>query len=434
MSVGSEAERTWVLASGERYWPGRAKEIAALPLSQAGWSEEGDLQLTRVALPEWAADIAVDGSLVALAGSVAPRDGETWMRCNWLATAFHFLAGTLERAYEVRHGPALSYAFRLPVHLSPLFDRAWVNRIFLFLRRWAARQHGRPEAEMFGPLPLPSIIITHDVDAIRLTPEIRLKQTLFQLVHAGRSLIGGCMPASGGQLAAALRFAGTRGDLRTLARVRQMEQHAGLRSIFHFYGGPGGLARRSPRRLLLDPAYDIADAYLRDEVRRLRDGGWIIGVHPSFEAWSSAERMIREKRRVEEVAGKDIVHCRQHWLRFSWSTTWRAQQEAGFRRDSTLGFNDRPGFRGGHALSFRPFDLDTRKPMDITAVPMLFMDSHFYGSPPLSRSEVRQQMKDWINEVVAVRGEVTVNWHTHTITHAYGWGGGFEDLLDLLAR
>ena len=63
---------------------------------------------------------------------------------------------------------------------------------------------------------------------------------------------------------------------------------------------------------------------------------------------------------------------------------------------------------------------------------MLFMDSHFYDYAPMSDVERWDAMSHWLAEVRFVRGQATVNWHTHTITDAYGWGKGYRQLLSLL--
>lgn len=426
------ARRAWVLACGGRYWPDGAEHVAALPMPEAPISREPGA-LVRIALPDWAADIGVDGALLACSGELV--DGpqpEAWQRCDWIAAAWHMLAGSHERAFEARHGPALSYAFRLPAEMQPLFERAWANRIFLFLRRWAARAAGCSEEAIFGPRPAPSIVLTHDVDAVRLTPEIRAKQTGFQLANGARAVLGGHFATAGRRLRDAGRFAFGAADLHTLAQVRDMERAAGLRSILHFYGGRPGLRRGSPRRLLIDPAYDIGSPYLREELAALRDGGWTVGLHQSFDAWAEPAAMAVERRCVAEAAGVEVGHCRQHWLHFAWASTWAAQEAAGLSCDSTLGFNDRPGFRAGHALRIRPWDFAREAPMRIEAVPMLFMDSHFYDYAGADAPPVVAEMKRWLDEVRLVGGEITVNWHTHTITDAYGWGEGYADLLGLI--
>lgn len=428
-----DARRDWVLACGGRYWPRGAAPVAAVPMPLLALGEGPAGDPVSVALPDWASDISVDGRLLAFADCLAGGEaGPDWARCDWLAVAWHMLTGSAERAHEAAHGPILSYSLRLPQSLCPLFERAWVNRILLFLRRWAAREQGAAEEALFGPLPHASIVLTHDVDAISLTPEIRLKQTAFQFVNAAREAAGLHPSAAASRLANAGRYAFSAADLRTLAAVRDLERAAGLRSLFHFYGGPPGIRRRSPRRILIDPGYDVLSPYLRNEIKALLEGGWTVGLHQSFEAWSDPAPMEAERRRVEEAAGGPVTFCRQHWLRFSWADTWRAQQKAGLLSDSTLGFNDRPGFRAGHALRVNPWDFATGAPMRLEAVPMILMDSHLYDYARLAPGEVGPAMKLWVDEVRAVGGEATVNWHPHTITGLYGWGTGFEELLGML--
>ncbi len=427
--------RDWVLRCGSRYWLGKRELIASLPMPQKEFGDGPPGNLIRISLPEWAADIAVDGHLLAWSGctTIDATQVPEWMCCDWLSACWYMLSGSVERACEARQGPILSYALRLPVDIRPLFEKAWVNRIFLFLRRWAAQERGQPEEQLFGHRPRATIELTHDVDAIALTPEIRLKQSTFHLANAARSATKGQFAKVASRLGDTARFAFGQWDLRTLERVRKLERAAGLRSVFHFYGGPAGLARRSLQNLLIDPAYDIGSAYLRNELRALDEGGWRIGLHQSFKAWSSARAMREERQRIEDAAGVLVLHCRQHWLRFSWQTTWHAQEAAGLVRDSTLGFNDRPGFRSGHALCFHPWDFSLGAPMQLQAIPMLFMDSHFYDYQSLPVGEVSAEMKRWIDEVRAVGGEVSVNWHTHTITNLYDWTRGFEELLGLLS-
>lgn len=431
--MSSDARRrAWVLASGTRYWPRGSEAIAALPMATVPLADAAPGALTFIDLPEWAADLGIDGRLLAFADCLSDGEGERWRRCDWLAAAWHMLTGSHEREHEQRHGPILSYSFRLPGTLQPMFEHAWVNRIFLFLRRWAARESAEREASLFGPLPRASIVLTHDIDAVRLTPEIRLKQTVFQLVNALRSSVRGRWSVAARRVGDAGRFAFSRGDFRTLARVRDMERAAGVRSILHLYGGPPGFRRGSPRRVLMDPGYDVGSDYVRAELRAFVEGGWTVGLHQSFDAWDDAVRMSVERGRVEAAAGAPVPHCRQHWLHFSWAKTWRAQEQAGLASDSTLGFNDRSGLRAGHALRFHPWDFGRDAPMLLSAVPMVCMDSHFYDYGQLDRDAIASAMRRWLGEIEAVGGEVTVNWHTHTITAVYGWAEGFEELLSQL--
>jgi hypothetical protein len=303
----------------------------------------------------------------------------------------------------------------------------------LVLRKLAARHSARPEEELFGPLPAFEIDLTHDVDAVRKTLEIRLKQSAFIGFNATRRALSGDWRGAGTTAIQATRFLATTPSYRMIERMRHMEMDAGVRSTFHVYGGPPGLQRRSPMRMLLDPAYDATAPELREEWRKLLDGGWDIGVHPSFHSSEDSDTIRREKLKVAEACGLPVTRCRQHWLRFSWNRTWRAQSEAGLALDTTLGFNDRPAFRNGAALRFHPWDTAMGAPLPIVALPMIAMDSHFYDYQIIDAAERRHAIRYWIDEMRAVGGAGSLNWHPHTLSDDYGWKGGFSDLLELIA-
>ena len=242
--TSAETKRAWARDCGQRYWPINSSVVELLcPRVQ---SASGAAICTNY-LPAWAADLGVDGKLLAYqAFSCIDPETPEWARTDWLLVAWHMLAGSEEREHEAKHGPILSYATRLPARMRPLFERAWVNRIFLFLRRWAAHQRGQTEEELFGPVPRPSIALTHDVDAISLTPEIRAKQVVFQAANSIRSALRGDFSRMAARWRDAVRFAFSGGDFRTLELVRAMERQAGLTSTLHFYGGPPGISRLGP--------------------------------------------------------------------------------------------------------------------------------------------------------------------------------------------
>lgn len=64
---------------------------------------------------------------------------------------------------------------------------------------------------------------------------------------------------------------------------------------------------------------------------------------------------------------------------------------------------------------------------------MVFMDSHFYDYLDLERDARVPEMKRWLDEIRFVRGQASVIWHTHVLTGDYGWGEGFEQLVQELA-
>lgn len=423
----------YVIECGDIYFHGGGREpLLSLPMAKTTTSPA--FELVSVSLPPWASDISVAkyGGLLVDRSCVVEGDGEPFTRCDWWQAAFYFLSGWIERKHEDRNGPIHSYALRLRNSPEGLFDHAWVNRIMLFLRRWAAHQAGRDERELFERLPDPVFDLTHDVDAVAKTLPLRVKQTAFSLVNFGRLLTRGESPAALKHANKALKFSFGGGDYWCLPDIRKLEEEHGCRSTFHFYGGPGGY-QRTPPQVLLDPTYSVCEPRLANEIRLLAASGWNIGLHQAFGSWRDAESMIREKERLEGETGSKVVRCRQHWLRFSWDKTWQAQEAAGFEIDSTLGFNDRPGFRNGCALNFHPWDRDRGHPMKMSAIPLVLMDSHLYDYGLLPEEARNVEMARWVDEVKAVNGVASFVWHQRVMHPDYGWAPGFRKLLSLIA-
>jgi len=426
-----EKERHYAVKALSRYWPCGEKIILGLPIPLIKGTELGPLQprVESVALPEWAEDISVGGGLLAPIHLTGEGEGSTWMRTDWLQSIFWYLNGSAERAFEKLHGPIHSYALRLKGWDTRLWERAWVNRIALFLRRWAAKEQGLSEQSLFGPLPAPEIILTHDVDAITKTMAIRLKQTAFHLFNAVRCLLRGRLGMSISKLTRTGQYLFSIDDYWCFDYVTMLEEKHDMRSHFYIYGGLGGW-RRSPKQLLLDPGYKVDNPRLKQQLRKMHTNGWIIGLHQSFNAWADSESMLEERHRVEGALDAPVTTCRQHWLRFSWERTWKAQQEAGFVLDSTFGFNDRPAFRNGAALRFKPWDSESENPMILEVLPLVLMDSHLYDYDELTDDQRIERLDQWMDEIRQVHGTATVTWHQRVWARDYGWDKTYANLLE----
>lgn len=421
----------YVQQVGERYWPlhkapADARDAAAhVPCQELG------RQWVSVALPPRYAAWGVDGALWVDAAAVPAGSADAFAACDWFLAAFSYLAGMAEWHHEAAHGPVHSFALRLPQVPVRCYEHAWANRILLLLRALEAERLGVVADSHFGPLPKAEILLTHDVDALDKTWPIRLKQTAFEAFNVLRFML----QAKPGAAWKALK-AGARMLLRTprydhLGAMADMVAAHGLRSRFHLHMRR---PRRSWRLWLMDPGYPIADARLKAYLAHYRPMGFEFGLHPSFDAWADAAWLRAECEAMQQVFGLRPSAVRQHWLRFSWRDTWRAQSAAGLTEDTTLGFNDRTGFRTATALRYHPWDVAAGQPHRIAAVPMIAMDSHFYAYQSMDAAARRLAMQALIAEVQAVHGVASVLWHPHTLAPDYGWQEGFRDLLACISH
>jgi hypothetical protein len=426
------AWREHVYQNLQRYWPQNIEQIYQIPTPYRELPDEEDLPpvFAEIRLPEWASDIAIKQKFLVPKWAELDANGQ-WEQVDWIAVAFWYMENLAERAFEEKHGPIHSYSFRLRGWDPRLWRHAWVNRIALFLRRWAAQAGNSEEVNLLGPLPKAEIRLTHDVDAVTKTGAIRLKQAAFNAFNCMRSLGRLQIHRFFESLAKACRFLGSTDDYWCFEQIRKMEREQGRSSTFNFYAGKPG-PQRTPRERLMDPAYDIHEHRLREELATLRNGGWEVGLHPSYDAWADKQRFLAEKQNLERATGADVTTCRQHWLRFSFEKTWQMQAACKIVEDTTLGFNDRPGFRNSAALTWHPWDPARKQPMGIKATPMVLMDSHLYDYKPLSTRGRTREIAKWLYEVKSVGGQVTVIWHQRVFSQDYGWRSGYAQLLSCL--
>ncbi|MBI4576416.1 MAG: hypothetical protein HY722_09165 [Planctomycetes bacterium] len=430
------ALQDYARACGRRYWQEGEAFLDILRIPEAPAPLSFPLSYELIDIPEWASDIGVNGTLLVPAHCIV-RDlstrEETFARVDWWQASFLMVSGWDETSWELVHGPAHSYAARLKGLDVRVWDRAWVNRIFLFLRRWTARERKVDESALFGPLPAAEILVTHDIDAIRASVPLRAKTAAFRAFRSAHHFVRARFLSALDEFKLGASFVCARADFWSFDEIRFLEAGRDIKSRFFVYGGPGGWSR-TPKQWLFDPQYNIAtEARLLATLRDLMQDGWTVGLHPSFDAWDDPRAMLCERERLEHAIGRAVTCCRQHWLRFSWTKTWRAQREAGFQEDLSLGFNDRPGFRNGAALRVRPWSYQDGGPHEMTSVPLLFMDLQFYLYSMDPGDGCFDTMRRWIDEVKDVRGMASVTWHTHVFSGMYGWTTGFKHLLECIA-
>lgn len=420
----------YCLAQCKRYWPKGATSLSGLSIAQSPSDCLGETipALVMVTMPPWALDLAPQGQMLIPEGLLVAGGGDPWERVDWWQSLAWFLRGGLEAAFERMHGPIHSYSYRLHNFPPELWQFAWANRMALFLRRYASRRAARDETEMFGPLPPARLIMTHDVDAIDKTVAITIKQSSFLFYQTIRELLHLRFAYAWTNAQRLFSFLTLRCNYReALMSLCEMETQLSIAAIYHF--AALNLKQRSWVSRLLDPSYDLLDSSVQELLREITGRGHTIGLHPSFESWNDELTMTQQRCKLAAITRQQILVSRQHWLRFSWHSTWQCLVKAGITFDSTLGFNDRPGFRVGAALRYQPWIPGSDDSLKIDIVPLILMDSHIFDYSSLKPEQQESTIQSIIDELVFVHGEAAILWHPHTLSEDYGWSPSFLAVL-----
>lgn len=394
------------------------------PILEYGRSQQVPGSLFIPALPVFTTDDYhwLDGSLPIFRETLA-GDGNYDLFYN----AFVNLS-RLEEWHAAASGKQInSYAGRHPRRTR----RTWlVPVVNLLFRRLDAKMRQMWPQVVFADGKPPLFEFSHDIDYLSKTLQLRLKQSAFKCWNALHSLLRGDISTSLSGFAGAAVFALVPSDYWCFDYWEELERRFETRSVYYVYAAPKG----NPCNLLIDPSYRLADEpKLTAKLRELLDSGFEVGLHGSYPSALDAACLELEKQNLEKHLGCKVEKVRQHWLRYDENTTPYAHERLGLD-DSTLGWNDLPGFRSGCASRYRPYDHLKQRPMEIFETPMVVMDSQFFDYASGREAEVKQQVMALLDSLLGLDSvHVSINWHQRTCHTDYGWQRVYEEILGRVA-
>ena len=171
--------------------------------------------------------------------------------------------------------------------------------------------------------------------------------------------------------------------------------------------------------------YDITD--IRPGIKRLIEHHCEIGLH-GIDAWNDAQKASEERARICKEVGNSDIGVRMHWLYFC-DRSPQLLEEAGFFYDSTFGYNDTVGYRGGTTQVFRP--LGAKRLLEL---PLHIQDTAlFYPKRmALTEKEAFELVSTLIKNSKEYGGVLTINWHTRSLSPERLWDGYYMSLLNKL--
>ena len=288
-----EQIRSHILVSLNSYWKNNPIAVKNLPIFKVTKIDliNGPLRLTSVKLPIWALECGVDGCILIPDEAVTDHHSNDWRKVDWWLATFLLLEAWHERIWEYKNGPIHSYSFRLSGWDKRAWEYAWVNRIGLFLRKWASHVSGLNPDKFLGSLPTHKIHMTHDIDAVEKTWAIRLKQGAFNLFNAFRYLQKGKISKMSSKLIQTYRFLFSKEDWWNFEKLQKIEKEAKITAVYNFHVNKFTM---SPKQWLLNPSYDINKLTIKSIFSQLIENGHKIGLHPSFDAWKNPKKISAE--------------------------------------------------------------------------------------------------------------------------------------------
>lgn len=349
------------------------------------------------------------GEEVPNGGYLAVWDGGLQIGADLLGGAFWMLTRYEEIVRKERDVRGRYPAFASLAVQEHFYERPVVNEYLEIL--WWALHALWPDLERKKRRFTPRL--SHDVD----WPLMGAGRPFFQTVRraAGDALRRRSAQAAVRRLGGWWRAA-AHGDYdgdpyNTFDHLMEWSEQQGLRSAFYLIADHSGAGE-------VDGDYSLEEPWVRRLMRRIKERGHEIGLHPSYETYRDPRRLRREFDRLRLVCAEEGIEQerwggRQHFLRWEAPGTWQAWEEAGLDYDSTLSFAERPGFRCGVCYEYPVFNLLTREELNLRERPLIVMEQtvlhrQYLGLDPweawvlIDRLRTRCRLFD---------GEFSMLWH-----------------------
>jgi hypothetical protein len=171
--------------------------------------------------------------------------------------------------------------------------------------------------------------------------------------------------------------------------------------------------------------YEVAA--LEDEIDLLLKNGCEVGIH-GLDGWHQVTAAVEELKKIQTLTGKTDLGVRMHWLYNSLKTPCVLEQ-AGYKYDSTWGYNETPGCRAGTFQVYKPPEAQS-----LLELPMHVMDTALFypDRMNLTFDQGIEAIKSFADSVAIHGGVLTLNWHHRSIAPERLWDGVYRDALDEL--
>jgi len=155
-------------------------------------------------------------------------------------------------------------------------------------------------------------------------------------------------------------------------------------------------------------------------------------LHGGYNSFNNLDLILKEKIKLEEILGENIIGYRNHFLRFKIPETWELLRKAGFKYDTTLSYAEMIGFRNGMCHPFKPFNLNNNREIDVLEIPLVIQDGTLRTYMNLNMDKSWLLCKKLIDTTKNMNGVITFVWHNHFFDDVLykGWKNFYEKILN----
>jgi hypothetical protein len=161
----------------------------------------------------------------------------------------------------------------------------------------------------------------------------------------------------------------------------------------------------------------------RDLIQAAKARGYRCGIHPSFHAGERETWLAEEAGQLARILHAPIARSRQHFLRYSYPSTFRSLLAAGIRCDYSLCLFRTGGFPCGMDRPWPWFDLLENQASALMLHPTQLMDRSLLDYLRLSPAEALPHAEALAAATARSAGRFTLLLHNESLSDSGEWQG-----------
>ena len=166
--------------------------------------------------------------------------------------------------------------------------------------------------------------------------------------------------------------------------------------------------------------YDVDDIKIKNLIKKINDRDHVIGLHPSYDCYMDPKQIKKELNQLKIILkflkiNQEEITSRMHYLRWKTSDTLLFLNNAGIKKDATLGYAEYCGFRCGTSHTYQGYDLLHRKILNIRVEPLIIMDGTLFEYMKLNYEQAYNISMDLKKKCQKVNGQFNILWHNSSL-------------------
>jgi len=155
---------------------------------------------------------------------------------------------------------------------------------------------------------------------------------------------------------------------------------------------------------------------------RLLPPGYDVGIHPAPHQTETIN-ILELRKRLEMALNSNVRVARAHLLKWKGRSFIESLVKAGIVADSTFGYNNAIGYRGGIGTAFKPYGLD------VLEIPLVLMDVALFRDLQIDLKKAVKLLNNFFDSIKEKDVVFAVNWHID-----YAFNEDYMRLYTLILR